>query len=145
MNTYIHRGHTCFNKGMFNPIVNEPFFSKPIGGLWASRTNTKTGWIDWCIGEEFCLDKYNDNFFTFDLSPDARILTINHLYDLKSLPKLKIGSGNFMEQQYLDFEELAKMYDTIEVFVSEDYDLYYALYGWDCDSILIMNPDIIVV
>ena len=25
-----------------------------------------------------------------------------------------------------------------------DFDLYYKLYGWDCDSIVIMNPDIVV-
>ena len=40
-------------------------------------------------------------------------------------------------------------YDAIELHLSEevvdDYleSLYFKLYGWDCDSILIMNKDII--
>ena len=42
-----------------------------------------------------------------------------------------------------------KKYDAIELHLSDevtdDYleSLYFKLYGWDCDSILIMNPDII--
>ena len=44
---------------------------------------------------------------------------------------------------FLDFEKLSKEYDAIEVNISECRDLYYSLYGWDCDSIVIMNPDII--
>ena len=44
----------------------------------------------------------------------------------------------------LDFEELLKnYYDAIEVDISKCWALYNELYGWDCDSILIMNPDII--
>lgn len=42
-----------------------------------------------------------------------------------------------------DFEKmLADGIDAVEIEIDE---LYYALYGWDCDSILIMNPDIVVV
>ena len=44
---------------------------------------------------------------------------------------------------FLDFEKLSKEYDAIEVNISECRDLYYSLCGWDCDSILIMNSDII--
>ena len=44
----------------------------------------------------------------------------------------------------LDFEKLAQEYDAIEVLISGDPGLYYELYGWDCDSILIMNPEIII-
>lgn len=44
-----------------------------------------------------------------------------------------------------------RLYDGIELHISEEttdldkYDeLYFALYGWDCDSILIMNPDVVI-
>ena len=43
----------------------------------------------------------------------------------------------------LDFEKLAEQYDAIKVSISSDYRLYRALTGWDCDSILIMTPDIV--
>ena len=45
----------------------------------------------------------------------------------------------------IDFESLSKSYDAIELHLSDSEDnLYMMLYGWDCDSILIMNPDVIV-
>lgn len=45
---------------------------------------------------------------------------------------------------YLDFEELRKQgVDAIELHLSEYCELYYILYTWDCDSILIMNKYII--
>jgi len=47
------------------------------------------------------------------------------------------------ETVYLDFNKLKEEYDAIEVFISSDSRLYRALYGWDCDSILIMNKDVI--
>ena len=52
----------------------------------------------------------------------------------------------------LDFELLTYEYDAIELHLSEDNSrgdfmecLYWVLYGWDCDSILIMNPDVVEV
>ena len=44
-----------------------------------------------------------------------------------------------------DFESLALTgVDAIEVFISEDIELYDKLLGWDVNSILIMNPNILV-
>ena len=51
---------------------------------------------------------------------------------------------NFSSWILLDFEKLAETYDAVEVSISSDFDLYYKLYGWDCDSIVIMNPDVVV-
>ena len=51
---------------------------------------------------------------------------------------------NFSSRCLLDFEKLAETYDAIEVSISDDFELYYQLYGWDCNSIVIMNPKIIV-
>ena len=61
---------------------------------------------------------------------------------MKVLPKYK--SEFYMPTWIvLDFEKLSHKYDAIEVNISSDDELYYKLYGWDCDSILVMNPDVV--
>ena len=54
-----------------------------------------------------------------------------------------IGVGDSVIRERV-FEKLAEIYDAVEVSISSDFDLYYKLYGWDCDSIVIMNPDVVV-
>ena len=144
MKNYIHYGHTKFDKDLFTKIKNVDCNTKPRGGLWASDINSKHGWKEWCNENEFrnC-DK--ENSFTFTLSDDAKILYIESVNDLQSLPKVDDKFGiNFSSWILLDFEKLAEIYDAVEVSISNDFDLYYQLYGWDCDSIVIMNPDIVV-
>lgn len=116
--------------------------SKPRGGLWASDIKAKYGWKDWNKSENFT-ECSKENSFIFTLSDDANILHINSIKDLDSLPKIKSKFG-LTSWVVLDFEKLAEIYDAIEVNISSDYNLYYKLYGWDCDSIIIMNPDIVV-
>ena len=53
----------------------------------------------------------------------------------------------------IDFEELAKNYDGIMVWMYRSTDIsyetklfdgmYYRLYGWDVDTLVVFNPDII--
>lgn len=65
----------------------------------------------------------------------------------------KIGAIFPLPFVMLDFEELAKEYDGIEVLMSEEDNLdlaigeglYWELYGWDCDSLLVFNKDIVEV
>lgn len=45
---------------------------------------------------------------------------------------------------YLDFEKLRELgIDAIELHLIENPELYWTLYTWDCDSVLVMNPDVI--
>ena len=144
MNNYIHYGHTKFDKSVFNKIKNVDCSTKPKGGLWASDVESEHGWKEWCNENEF-RDCYKENSFTFTLSDDAKILYIESVNDLESLPKGKDKFGlNFLSWYLLDFEKLAETYDAVEVSISSDFDLYYKLYGWDCDSIVVMNPDIVM-
>ena len=146
--TYIHYGSDKFDSNKFLPIVNQDHdWTKPKqGGLWASAVGAEYGWKEWCIGNEMfqgCLKKS----FTFDLSPSARVCHLRSVNDLKKLPKLP----HIVQSSYykVDFEKAMEEYDAIEIHLSDEVTdnfeqgLYFRLYGWDCDSILIMNPDII--
>ena len=162
MKTYIHYGHIVtkpikngifkplvkqpakFDKSLFNPIRNVGFV-KPEGGYWASPIDTDYGWKDWCEAEDFRTCDEN-NSFKFTLKEGAKVLYIKYYTDLEGLPRdesmihLEYGFVT-----YLDFEKLAEQYDAIELDLDYDYHkLYFGLCGWDCNSILIMNPDIIV-
>lgn len=145
-NKYIHYGSSKFDINKFNKIENRSWFTKPDGGFWASNINSEYSWKDWCLDQEFMLDELKQNF-KFDLSKDSKILKIEDHSQLNDLPEIKIDKifNKLLRKTWklLDFEELSKNYDAIEVLISKDRQLYWDLYGWDCDSILIMNPEII--
>lgn len=46
--------------------------------------------------------------------------------------------------QSIDFEGLKSQYDVLECSLTKYPELYWTLYGWDCDCILVMNPEVIV-
>lgn len=139
-NKYIHYGHKSFEKSLFVEIKNKPFV-KPKGGLWASRIDSEYGWKSWNEDSYFreCSD---ENSFVFALKENARILIIDSQEKLETLPKnetIIYDMGNYN----LDFEKLKEDYDAIEVLISKDSRLYWSLYGWDCDSLLVLNKEII--
>ena len=142
MKKYIHYGHRSFNRNLFIPIANRRNLAKPIGGLWASAVDADYGWKDWCEDSDFRKCE-NENSFIFTLSDNARVLYIDNISDTDNLPKTS-GEFKLCSWVCLDFEKLKDEYDAIEVKISGD-GIYFGLYGWDCDSILIMNPDIIEV
>ena len=109
------------------------------GGLWASPVKSPLNWKKLCENGNEC-EWIQNGSFQFTLKPYAEILEIKSVKQLKELPQT---DNRFLERVCLDFEELSKIYDAIEVFVTYDPKLYWYLYGWDCDSILVMNPDVI--
>ena len=137
---YIHYGHKSFDINKFDKLQNESCFVKPLGCLWASRIDAKFGWKDWNEIEHF-RECNKNNSFIFKLKNNAKVLEIKNSKDLEKLPK--VNPERLISFICLDFEKIAKKYDAIELFISEDRKLYWDLYGWDCDSICIMNPNII--
>lgn len=135
--TYIHYGHKSFDKEKFIEIRNDNWV-KPIGGFWASDINAEFGWKDWCKQENF-RECNIDNSFTFELKENAKILVIDNAQKLSELPKADMPYRTSWIN--LDFKKIKEEYDAIEVLISSDHKLYWDLYGWDCDSILIMNPE----
>lgn len=156
MRKYIHYGNDHFEPAYFSPIQNVDNWTKPTGGLWASSVDALFGWKDWCECEDYRECDLNKSF-TFTLKENANVIYIHSIDDLKDLPT-RNNDNPFTT--YLDFEKMVENgIDAIEVFTRDDlldfmerhvmfgdnvYDtLLYRLHPWDCDSIIIMNPDII--
>ena len=154
MGEYIHYGSKELHE--IQPIKNQEYFTKPKGGLWASPVNAEFGWKEWCERENFRTNT-EDNSFKFRVKDDSKIIHIRDKKDLDNLPKQKdrLGFGESPASMvYLDFEKISQNYDGIELHLSEeklqsidDYcnGLYFRLYGWDCDSILIFTDKAIEV
>lgn len=140
---YIHYGHNEFDINKFEKVRNNSLIkTKPLGGFWASRLESDNGWKDYCLFQGYEIDL--DNFIIFTLKEDARILTIDRCEQLNKLPQLNKNTRRKVVTE-LDFELLAEKYDAIEVLIGDNKELYFELYGWDVDSIFIINPNIIVL
>ncbi len=156
---YIHYGSDKFDKEWFVPISNRDCWIKPIGGLWASPINSKNGWYDWCKEEfDWCdcggsdLD-FLSKSFTFSLKPGSKIIYISNIVDLRLLHDMDccIYSTNrpFLYKheipvESIDYEKLLTLgYSGVEIAINSC--TYWSMYGWDCDSIVVMDPDSIVV
>ena len=148
---YIHYGSEHFDKEKFKPIkiqkidIPTVIFNKPNGGYWASRSDAKYGWKAFCITN----DLYNMDvmpYTVFALKNSAKIYAIDSLKDLDWLVEYGLAQTFFEcpKVYQIDFEKMMNRHDAIELNMSNDYNnLYRPMYDWDCDSILIMNPDII--
>lgn len=159
MEVYRHYGHSHFDINQFNHVANRPYSNKPFGGLWSSPTeDVDIGWKEWCVGNEFNLDKLN-TYFDFRLKDNSKILEIKDIKDLDKLPKVKLDEEvkeiitNTNMNSDIDFEKLSKEYDGIQVWMYRSKDInsterlfdgvYYRMYGWDVDTLLVLNPNII--
>lgn len=132
----IHYGSSSFDVGKIRPIINIGR-EKPAGGLWTSPTSSKYGWADWCIDAEYYDCSKKDSFIV-QLKSNSRVCIIDSLEDLLELPLI----GEFKDK--LDFELLATMCDAIWLTEQGQKETHLSypvnLYGWDCESVLIMNP-----
>ncbi len=142
MKKYIHYGDETFVPNKFESIKNNQTFNKPKGGLWASPMDSERGWKDFCETEGFREDTLNVSF-CFTLKEGAKILLVKDYEDVMNLPRFHGIDSVFGQSMLLvDFEELVKRgYDGMEV--KMNHQTYNALYGWDCDSIIIFNPSVI--
>jgi len=144
---YIHYG-SRFDFSKWKPIQN--LDEKPSGGFWLSPENAGYGWEDFC-DEDFphAIEKQ-----CFLLADDARVLHIHSVSQLRYLPFADSGVKSFSNRPYLylDYEALGRIYDAVELHYSEldwgtsaeDIYLGNALNYWDCDSIVVMNPMILI-
>lgn len=156
---YIHYGSNEFDKDLFVPISNFSYWTKPLGGLWASPVNSKNGWYEWCEPqydwrncEEDAFRTYISKSFTFSLKPGSKIVYISDVVDLRLLHDMgccTYSTGkpflyeNAVPVESIDFEKLLSLgYSGVEITINPC--TYWSLYGWDCDSIVVINPYSIV-
>lgn len=152
---YIHYGHSKFDPNRWNDVRGSEggFFNKPDGGLWASPADAERGWREWCMFEKFEVDRLKKSF-RFRLSPDARILelTPDNVWDLPSDEELRArlgwtdrGRSSWGKVFGIDFAKLVEDYDVLVCSLTKYPMLFWTLYGWDCDCILVLNKEVIVV
>ena len=156
---YVHYGCSFYeyDRSKFEKVKNIPFSAKPSGGFWASPAGADGrityDWAAFCRQNEYCPRGNLNQKFLFCLDAEAHIFHIETLADCHCLPKVKLFTDMFWrEAEFIDFEECVRQgMDAIEyayTAVHQDEDVGDAMdikmLGWDCDSILIMNPDIIL-
>lgn len=147
---YIHYGSDSFdiNRFIHPHNVDYKFFTnKPIGGLWASPLNgEENGWIDWCQANDYEPKNGFSESFIFELKPDSKVLRLETPEDIKYGERLGVifeSEPHNLWGYGIDFETLMKLrYVAVEAFLNPF--IYMTLYGWDCDSLLVLNPECMI-
>lgn len=142
---FIHYGASEFERDKFETIKNIPYFCKPSGGLWASPVDSEWGWHDWASSEGFNTDRLNE-YFEFEIAGDVAV--IDSWQDARKLLLWSfedVGCHGACLKS-IDFE--CNCYDAILLTVQGERETRfhdrYSLYGWDCESVLVLNPEVIV-
>ena len=84
--------------------------------------------------------------FCFTLRPDANVIRLRSVYDVLELVNMRPEFvAKPLQDNYkvcLDFEHMVGSgVDALEVSIKR---LAQMFEGWDCDSLLVMNPDVVV-
>ena len=160
-------GKNKFDLNKFIKPTNIPlpiFGNRPNGGLWASPINSKYGWKDWCKTKKYDFQKLDESI-TFKYS--GRTIVIKEKADLNNLLWYKyiegMGKGSqvkILEEQMkrlnqsyypcVDFEKLLAndcdaVFLTLNGLVENDNLEKQNLNGWDCESIVILEPSCVMV
>lgn len=146
---FITYGIKKFIPSKFKKIRNRKYCSKPSGGLWASSIDSKIGWKDYCISSSYYKKGGLKNYIKFKIKPESNIYIIDSLNDLYSLP-FQINDDMF-GQTYIDFKKMAEsgyqgVYLTEKGLTRTSSFLGYEfnLYGWDVESLVIFDPNIMI-
>jgi hypothetical protein len=141
----IHYGNDRYIPRRLKTIKNKNWV-KPEGGLWTSPVGAKYGWKEWCESEQF-RDCDEEKSFKLKFKSDTKIAIINSYSDLENMPiQINDGFRNdlIFSNKYIDYEFLVK-FGIDAIWLTEDGQWKtrlsnpFNLYGWDCDTIFIMN------
>ena len=146
---YIHYGSEKFYADYFETAktkyLKDGPWIKPTGGLWASRADSSCGWKHWTIENHMSYNYHSLCSFAFKLKSKTKIFNIKSKEDIKTLEKIGVYENYGYPDRCLygiNIDPLVeRRYDGIEVFMNDE--LYWDLYGWDYDSIILFNSDCI--
>ena len=145
----------------FDRVKNKAFQNKPLGGLWTSPEQSKWGWKDFVISEEYRKEYYLSNLLLITLKDSSRIYKIDNEFDFMSCPFRKLKETekeayfNLYGGSIIDFEKLSESYDALwvtERAINEnsswicsggEYKYIGPLFGWDVETVLLFNLDCI--
>lgn len=142
----------------FRTPVNSKFMPKPeAGGLWTATVTQveptgavrSTSWLDWCRSENFGRGRYT-RYLEIRPTPCARVLRIDSLADLRAIHS---EYGFLPDDRFpafaavLDWERMAREgVDGVYLTHQGQYETRFpsdggpSLYGWDTESLLLLNP-----
>lgn len=134
----IHYGASQYKPELFESISDRVYRNKPHGGLWTSPIGSEWGWKDWSEQND-----YGDLSEHFVVKFTGSMITIDSYKDMLEMPWVSHSGRDFISfQSYCPgyFE-----YDAIHLTEKgeEETRLSYPkdLYGWDCETVLILNPE----
>ena len=151
MNTILCEHFTRQNPFILQPIQVSNSCNKPKGGLWLSPVESKYRWWDWCI-ENMPEWIKGCNFVQISIHKE-RMLIIDSEEDMENLfpwVPYKYSTGwNQNDIVRIDFEKLVDSgVDSILLTEKGEGETRFtypkSLYGWDCETILVLNNRAIV-
>ena len=145
-----HYGSLYFSKAKFKKVKNDGI--KPIGGFWASPVGNQ-----YCTWEDFCRVEMPDwlkcpSCF-IRLKDHSKILYIDSIKQFEYLKKNysyknkrnRLFSDKFFLSHVIDYEKMVRDgFDAVYFGISAYPELYYILYGFDVDSLIVLNPDCVL-
>jgi len=131
----IHYGASEYDPELFTPISDIHYYKKPNGGLWTSPVGSEYGWKEWADD-----NKWGDTDSNFTIKFKGNVFKIDSYEDMLLLP--------WVDNHGVLFEALiACGYDAVHLTVKGEKETRYSdpkgLYGWDCESVLILNKECI--
>jgi len=140
----IHYGSSKFDPEKFKPVMDSVLFVKPWGGLWTSPVDSEHGWREWCLsanphmlGKESFKLSFSGNIFVIDSRTDLDKLQWETAYgcEILTFPRWEPLIEQGFDAVHLTWRGQCS---TRLVFPRN-------LYGWDCESVLVMNPKAITL
>jgi len=135
-----------FDSAAWRPITNCPGWTiKPLGGLWTSPMHVDGGthWTQWCEREDY--DKNAGPLVPIVPAADATVFRVHSLDDLRALcARYPIEVPARMRMwPTIDWEKAAAEIDAVWLTEEGQYATRYSepgLYGWDCATVLWLQP-----